>query len=534
MNRNELKRPHIAAAAALCAIVLLNLTLTFDLLEGDSSIYLVFAQSMLRNGPFFFGPTGPKGGATSPLWAAMLSVFYVVPDPHVSLIKVASLGLYVAGAALLWLVTHRWYQSRLAATCAAGLWLCMPDGYDLASVLYETVAIALLIATTLHVTAVLVEAARADRPIGYRRVLPWGVIVGLTVLARPEGILVSALCAVFVAHAFLADRRSLWWHFALSFGVAACVATPYFVYLGPQAFSSAVARKLLADNAGAGQAVVTVIVTSVATLLINPVYFVTFLLAAYACVHWRRLPFAARRFHIFAALACALYIAPFLTTSTTQYGYTVRYVFPMFGVLCLLAGGGADTLRHDLSRIAHSLRVAQRLRAVTVLCAGAVVLAILLAVADPRRSGARFTFDELVDREVADVLNGSMQPGDKVLIYEIQTQYYLKNQAVSLDGIVGGEILPYLQRRSDLADFVGDYQYVVSSAPLANRPELASTILGELERRDEKLPIGETTCLSLSGGTCRLAATKVWARPDRSVLDRLPAMGRSIFRLART
>ena len=51
---------------------------------GDPLIYLVFAKSMWHNGFFFFGTRGPISGATGPLWAFLLSLFYLpTQDPSI-------------------------------------------------------------------------------------------------------------------------------------------------------------------------------------------------------------------------------------------------------------------------------------------------------------------------------------------------------------------------------------------------------------------------------------------------------------------
>lgn len=63
---------------ALILSSVISLILFFPYFQnGDSSIYLTFAKSMWTRGLFYFGPEGPWGGATSPLWALMLSLPYL-------------------------------------------------------------------------------------------------------------------------------------------------------------------------------------------------------------------------------------------------------------------------------------------------------------------------------------------------------------------------------------------------------------------------------------------------------------------------
>jgi len=103
-----------------------------------------------------------------------------------------------------------------------------------------------------------------------------------------------------------------------------------------------------------------------------------------------------------------------------------------------------------------------------------------------------YTEEIIFEKQLCDLLNNIATPQDKVAIYEVQAQYCLKPQIISLDGIVGGEILPYFKKRSNLVEFFERYRpsyLVIANYPLY-REEYKSTIIEELYRYNKELKTG--------------------------------------------
>jgi hypothetical protein len=105
-----------------------------------------------------------------------------------------------------------------------------------------------------------------------------------------------------------------------------------------------------------------------------------------------------------------------------------------------------------------------------------------------------YSEEVIFEKELCKILNEIAKPTDKVLIYEVQAQYCLKPQTISLDGIVGGEILPYFRKRSNLVEFFERYRpsyLVIASYPLY-REEYKNTIIEEIYHYNKELKIGES------------------------------------------
>jgi hypothetical protein len=94
----------------------------------------------------------------------------------------------------------------------------------------------------------------------------------------------------------------------------------------------------------------------------------------------------------------------------------------------------------------------------------------------------------------------------------------MKAEAVSLDGIVGGEILPYLRSGANLQEFVCGHQYLSVSHAFEYRPELKRTVLGSIYQQDAMLANGPNAGM---GGMLRLGSlqlTKVWEHASRQTV----------------
>jgi hypothetical protein len=122
----------------------------------------------------------------------------------------------------------------------------------------------------------------------------------------------------------------------------------------------------------------------------------------------------------------------------------------------------------------------------------------------------RFGYDRLLLRDLADRLNPLLRPGDKVLLYEIQGQYYLSGTAVSADGIVGGATLPALRGEVSWEQFIrrDGITYVVTVDGFDYRRIYDGTLLARLYAYDLDHPVGT----QMRSGN--LIFTKVLTNPD--------------------
>ncbi|MCD6459449.1 hypothetical protein J7L67_02125, partial [bacterium] len=83
---------------------------------------------------------------------------------------------------------------------------------------------------------------------------------------------------------------------------------------------------------------------------------------------------------------------------------------------------------------------------------------------------------------------------DKILIYEIQSQFYLKGFCISADSIVGNQFLNALTGKETFSDFIKreNVKYIVTYTSFNYRPIYNDTIFEKLYTMDLKLNVGET------------------------------------------
>ncbi len=487
----------LSATILLIAAGVAATWLHFPMNEGDASIYLVFAKSM-QNGFFHYGDFGPKGGATGPLWALLLSPFYAFGDPNVALLKLFSL-LVLVGATFAFVAVSRAIASGpLPGLFGMLLFVSTVEVQEGTATLYELPLAVLMIGLALLFTVRLAQALRArsaDGGPGARLWLFWGVSNGLLALTRPECVLVAAVSICYVGWRVLAvDRRRPLLAFLLSAALAVALTAWWnvflYVYSGSFLPSSVVAREIRAEHlasAGLLQSSVNAVKVFIATPLsrLSPIMGVAFLAAAL----WprRRGDAPTKSGYLFL---CALpFLVLFAIKSPAH--HLVRYMLPMKSIVFLLMGFGI------LRLVGLAMRLLEGRRAMTRLAAGLVALVCLAYAARGLQNAVSsmenrsYDIDVVLEREVAESLNAVARDGERVLVYEIQTQFYLAPEAISMDGIVGGEIIPYLAGGGTMRSFLVAErpEFVVVNHALDYRAELKGTILGELFRREDEVTL---------------------------------------------
>jgi len=209
----------------------------------DAWIHLSYAKNLLHHGYFTYNPGTVETGATSPLWVFVLALALGVLRAPVLAAKVAGLACAAACVA----ATHhelRRLGGRTAAWTGA-LLLALDPAWVMAACSGMEVPLAGLM------LILLVGQVRRRRPGGA------GVIMGLLILTRPEGVLAAGMAGVLLALGLWRNRkpgataappgrplrgwRSLWTSASpsavgilgsllLCGAVAAAVAGPWFLY----------------------------------------------------------------------------------------------------------------------------------------------------------------------------------------------------------------------------------------------------------------------------------------------------------------
>jgi hypothetical protein len=117
--------------------------------------------------------------------------------------------------------------------------------------------------------------------------------------------------------------------------------------------------------------------------------------------------------------------------------------------------------------------------------------------------------DEVLMSALSKGVNDLTQPGDRVLLYDIQSQYQMEAYCYGLSGEVGNDLTDVLLRRETVDQFIRDngVQFLVLSDPLGERALYQNTLLSELHAADPWVALGDTIML---GG---LAFEKQFSNP---------------------
>ncbi len=185
----------------------------------DSWIHLTYARNLAVHGEWAFQPGKPSAGSTAPLWTALLSIgFFLKLAPYI--------WTYLLGALLLWgmgllgeMVLRQVspaYQSRLPWV---GLFLILEW--------HLTWAAASGMETLLH--ALLVTMVLGMLMSGSRRFMTLGLLAGLSVWVRPDGITLLGPVAVY-ALAGVGSGKKRWRDLSLFIIGFASLFVPYLLF----------------------------------------------------------------------------------------------------------------------------------------------------------------------------------------------------------------------------------------------------------------------------------------------------------------
>jgi len=476
-------------SGAVCVLAVLATWKVFWSQDGDAAVYWVYARSMWQDGPFRFAHAPVSYGATSPAWALVLSLASL-PSGGASILawKLAGALALLVLAATVWVFARRLTGSPLEAAGAAALVALHPGLRLFAVSSYETPFFAALVANAALATTLLPSSALRPRTMTYAL-----LSLALLPLGRPEGLLVAGGLSAVV----LARHRSI-----RVAGLLALTLVPFLAFAawmhgrtGLWVPSSVAARQMMSavgDTYLTPAAPPLVVARGVGLLFDGPPGFriislgVQALLVALGLHALQR----TRPAFVWSYVVLGTLLAVGLTLNNPGY-YLMRYAMPMLPFAAVAMVHGAGTLFSRLSpRLRHAaVPVTLALGVITV---GGQLYGSVQAATGPRRAPI-----DVLDASGAETLNPLLAPSDVVLTYEVQTAYHLNVRVVSADGIVGGEILPYL-RTGDLRAFLRDQHItvVLTATAYEYRSVYRNTLLETLAQRDATIGVGETVTIA--------------------------------------
>ncbi|GMV87279.1 MAG: hypothetical protein AMXMBFR81_02100 [Chthonomonas sp.] len=434
--------------------------------DGDASIYFAFLKGFFDK-PFSYAPGVVSFGATSPLHVLVFApIHHLFGAEWIYVAKVLNPLLVLTGAWMIGRSTRHPLGMLGALAAVAATPQLMENTFDL----FEVGVVFL-------VGAGCVAALVEER---WRSALLWA---GFAYLARPELVLAAAGAVVYVGSC--AGRRAPW-----AFLLPGLIATTgYHWWMASQGagwLPTSVTGRLHRVAGEAGGSWTERFAGSFAPRWVHPSGLggeVLVLLALAAIGLVVLLP--KRNKSLWPALAYAggvLAVYVVFPPST----YAARYLLAVAPCLVLLVA--------KLFEAGSSLRIPGWAPALSCLLALATVrYAWGLPPRWPEHVGlwsrdlARFRGYEPA-ADLSDAIAGLAAPGERVLVYEIQSQYGSRARLVSMDAIVGGEAAAAYARREEWTDFVvrSNVRWVVINQAQEYRPAYRGTVLHRMYQAQEE------------------------------------------------
>lgn len=448
-------------------LILAPLLLTFHhSISETATVYFTFIRNFFTL-PFSYQPDTVSFGATSPLHVILYAPIYQLFGDHwLAISKTINFLLVVSGVVFINRAIH---GNTLALALLSALTLLNVPLLTAAFQLYESSLAFFAIALLYYF-------------IKHERYTPAIFISGLLYLVRPELALISIVADIYIFRKS-ANQKTFFLFVMLSFLPAISYHLYMFVFTGQYLPSSVYARMITASEKHVAWPVkLSLSLQSMANLL-GLVYFIGFVSVGILLVRKK-----LREYRIEMLLLlplCLLYLA------FPPGDYLARYLLPIIPTISVLILGALHPVLNKLLRKSDSYRqmwvgiTPSRYRYVFtglgLLCVAVHVVYVLTVYKHPR-----YDYDTLLMKDMAQSLNTITNKSDKILIYEIQGQYYLNAFCYSLDGIVGNQLLEVLTRKESFAHFIRrtKVKYIVTMNSFNYRSLYDNTLLEKLYEHD--------------------------------------------------
>lgn len=454
-------RPLLAFAAGLFAVVaFLGLSSLGDgpgFPLDDGWIHQTYARNLARNGRLEFAPGALSAGSTAPLWTALLAAGYLLRVPPLwwaYTLGILSLFALVWAAMRLWRVLWPAYAHRdwVAGAALALSWpLVWAAGSGMETLLFMALGFALL-------------AQFLDRKAGGAHL---GLLGGLLILVRPEGLILTALLGA----SMILQRQ--WQRLSRFLGAALVLLFPYFI------FNLVVSGVLWPNTFYAKQTEYAVLLERpLLERLLQLLYFSLggpesgwrglsgahlVLLPGLLVAVWRTLCDDWTRRRLWRALPL-LWAAGHVTAYALRLPVTYqhgRYLWVALPAWILFGLAGWAYLLGRLQPLGRSGRILTQSAVLTFV----VLLLLFLGFgAQAYVQDVAFVQNEMVD--VALWLRDNTEPDALVAAHDIGAiGYYARRPLLDLAGLVTPQVIPLLDDEEALARYVrqSDAAYLVTA-----------------------------------------------------------------------
>jgi len=412
----------------------------------DAWIHQTYARNFVATGQFAFVPGQPSSGSTSPLWTLLIALGYLVRVDYKWWTYALGAVCLAATALGVWQLTLRLFPDRPRAALVAGIFCALEWHLVWAAVSgMETVLFTALSVWLLVVTLNQKSEIENKKSIG--------LLCGLLVLTRPEGLLLVGL--VLTAHIAQTGwtRRATWTSLAWTLAVMTILIAPWLAF-NWRASGTPFPNTFYAKQREYASVLAMVpFLRRLAQVFFTPfigaqVLLIPGLVAAIWSLMRRTLVRRIGKLETWPQLAGLAWVVAHLglyalrLPVTYQHG---RYEIPVIPVLIAFGlGGTAMLLRLNDARL--WLRVLSR----------AVTLAITITQLSFVAIGARaYAADVgIIEGEMVRVarwLDTNTAPSDLIAAHDIGAiGYFSRRPLLDLAGLISPEVIPFIRDQDRL------------------------------------------------------------------------------------
>jgi len=466
VNRDQFLRTLVGGRQAAVWIAIAALTgvavyLSWSAMSGawgfaldDAWIHQTYARNLITTGQFAFVPGQPSAGSTSPLWTLLISLGYLVRVDSKWWTYVLGTVCLAATALGVWQYSLRLFPERPGAALAAGVFCALEWHLIWAAVSgMETVLF-----TALSVWLIVVQYRVSG--IGYSVIV--GVLGGLLVLTRPEGLLLIGL--VWLAQTITSGwkERATWAGLALPVAVMAVLLAPWL------AFNWYSSGTLFPNTFYAKQQEYTIVLATTPFILRLTQVLTQPFIGAQVLLIPGLLAMAGRLARCRIERSAWMHIAPLAWVVAHLWLYAMRlpvtyqhgrYEMPVIPIAITLGVGGTAMLL----RWSDTWLWPRVLSRAATLATALVLLGFVIMGARAYATDVSIIEGEMV--RVARWLEANTAPGDLIAAHDIGAiGYFASRPLLDLAGLVSPEVIPFIRDEARLADSIRrrDAAYLVT------------------------------------------------------------------------
>lgn len=407
----------------------------------DSWIHQTYGRNLALTGVWAFIPGQPSAASTSPLYTLLLAGGYKLGLPYtvwtygLGIVALALTGMIAARLAERLIPSRRWIGTVAGLAVILEWHLIWAAASGMETMLFGLWTLALIALVWREAD----PRSTASVQVGVRGLL-FGVVAGLAVLTRPEGILLAGTAGLILLIVY--PRRAILWGIGAAIGFAVVVA-PYAVY------NLRLTGGLLPDTAAAKQAEYAPLLAQpyLARLasMATPLAAGSALLllpgaAMFVVVTFRRL--RLRREAAFGLLLIVWPVALIVLYAARlpaayQHG---RYVIPALPAYTV---GGVVGLAWLLDAARRALLPRVLVRSLALATLLITILAAVIIGHSAYRQDVRIINEEMVAS--AQWVAANVPPSELLAVHDIgAVGYFAPRPIVDLAGLVSPEIVPII------------------------------------------------------------------------------------------